>query len=102
MTRRAAKVDGNHAEIASALRAAGCSVQSLAAIGAGCPDLLVGTERVNVLLEIKDPTQSPSDRRFTPAQKRWHAEWRGTAHVVETIEQALFVVGQYRGKARAA
>lgn len=100
--RRAARTDGNQTAIASALLAAGCSVHSLAAVGDGLPDLLVGVERSNILLECKDPAQPPSKRRFTAAQKKWHAEWKGTAHVVETIEQALAVIEFYRGKRRAA
>lgn len=98
MSRRAAKVDANQTAIVDALRAVGCSVQSLAEVGAGCPDLLVGIANTNILLEIKDGSRSPSERRFTPAQKRWHTMWNGNAHLVETVEQALAVVGLYRGR----
>lgn len=101
MSRRAAKVDGNHAAIVDALRAVGCSVQSLAPVGEGCPDLLVGVDRANVLLEIKDGALPPSDRMFTPAQKRWHSEWCGTAHLAESVEQALAIVAHYRARKRA-
>lgn len=90
--RRAAKVDGNHIEIMQALQGCGYSVQSLASVGLGCPDLLVGRNGCNWLLEIKDPAQKPSDRELTKDQKRWHAMWRGQKAVVETVEQALAVV----------
>ena len=40
--RRAAKIDSNHAEIVAALRGIGAYVMSLASVGGGCPDLLVG------------------------------------------------------------
>lgn len=40
--RRAAKVDDNQGEIVAALQRAGCSVQSLAGVGRGFPDLAVG------------------------------------------------------------
>ena len=102
MARRAAKVDGNHAAIVSALRSAGYSVQSLAEVGDGCPDILVGVERTNVLMEIKDPSQSATDRRLNGRQKRWHAEWQGTAHLVETVDQALAVVDFYRSGRKSA
>lgn len=98
--RRAAKVDSNHADIVSALQAVGCSVQSLAAVGAGCVDLLVGVAGWNVLIEIKDGGRVPSERRFTPAQKAWHREWRGTAHVAESVGQALAIVAAYRSRGR--
>jgi hypothetical protein len=101
MSRRAARVDGNHGEIVAALEAAGATVQSLAEVGNGCPDLLVGFRGANVLIEIKDPTQAPNKRRFNSHQKTWHAEWKGRAHLVETVEQALLVVGTVK-QARAA
>ena len=40
--RQAAKVDDNQAAIVEALRSLGASVESLAAVGKGVPDLLVG------------------------------------------------------------
>lgn len=91
--RRAAKIDSNQPLIVAALEAAGATVTSLAAVGDGCPDLLVGYRKVNYLLEIKDPSQPLSKRRFNPRQKTWHREWRGMAHLVETVEQALAVIG---------
>ena len=48
--RRRPRVDANQAEIVAALRAAHCSVQSLASLGDGAPDLLVGHAGANVLL----------------------------------------------------
>ena len=94
--RRAAKVDGNQGVIASCFIDAGCSFQSLAEVGRGCPDAVVGVAGWNVLVEIKDPAQPACKRRFTPDQKRWHSAWRGRAHVVETVDQALLLVAQYR------
>lgn len=88
--RRAAKVDANQQEIVEALRAAGVSVQSLAKVGDGCPDLLCGVGGVNVLLELKDG--SP----FTPRQKAWHREWNGKAHVANNVTEALQIVGAAR------
>lgn len=98
--RRAAKVDENHGEIVSALVLAGYSVQSLAVVGDGCPDLLVGGGGWNVLIEVKDGRKDPSKRRFTPAQKSWHRDWRGTAHVAESVDQALAIMGAYRSRGR--
>jgi hypothetical protein len=63
--RRAARVDHNHAEIVRALRDVGATVESLAAIGSGCPDALVGFRGVNVLLEIKNPNVPKSDQQLT-------------------------------------
>jgi hypothetical protein len=82
--RRAAKIDANQAEIVAALRKAGYSVQSLAAIGKGCPDLLVGKRNRNFLLEIKD-----ADGKLTPQQWDWHFGWKGDVRVARTAEEAL-------------
>lgn len=91
--RRAAKTDANQGEIVAALRAAGCSVQGLAFAGKGVPDLLVGIDGVNVLMELKDGSLPPSARRLTPDQVTWHATWRGRVYVVKTIAEALAAVG---------
>lgn len=91
--RRAAKVDDNQREIVLALRAAGCSVLSLASIGRGAPDLLVGRGNANYALEVKDGKKSPSKRKLTPDEEAFHSGWRGHLVVVENVEDALKAVG---------
>lgn len=90
--RRAAKVDANQDAIVSALRAAGASVQSLAPIGKGCPDLLVGiggaTGEALFLMELKVERAQPNDK-----QLKWHADWKTQVHVVRTPDEALRVIG---------
>ena len=71
-----------------ALRAAGASVQTLAAVGRGVPDLLVGYLRTNHLLEVKGPKGS-----LTEDQVRWIDGWLGAVHVVRTVDEALRAVG---------
>lgn len=88
--RRRAKVDDNQKEVVQALRAAGCSVQSLATTGAGVPDLLVGYGGQNYLLEVKNPQ---GRNRLTPAQKEWHAKWRGQCAVVRSVQEAFSAIG---------
>jgi hypothetical protein len=85
--RRAAKVDDNHAEIVAILRCFGMSVQSLAATGKGCPDLLVGYRGRTHLVEVKDGSKSPSRRTLTPDQEAWQAAWRGSEVVL--LDSAL-------------
>ena len=87
--RRAAKVDANQGEIVKALRAHGATVQSLAAVGHGCPDLLVGYQGVTYLMEIKDGSLPPSRKRLTPDEAAWHASWKGLAAVIESVDEAL-------------
>lgn len=91
--RRAAKVDSNQQSIVAALRAIGATVQSIAPVGKGCPDLLVGFRGTNHLLEVKDGGKSPSKQTLTPDEARWHQEWRGAVVVVRSADEALKAVG---------
>lgn len=90
--RKTAKIDDNQKQIVDGLRKLGLSVQSLASIGNGCPDIVVGTDRKNFLFEIKDGSKPPSKRLLTDDEVKWHERWRGQVHVVETIEDVLNVI----------
>jgi hypothetical protein len=83
------RIDGNQAQIVRALRQVGASVQSLADVGDGCPDLLVGFRGVTMILEVKDGNASPSDQRLTEDQKRWHKAWAGQVCIVRSPEEAI-------------
>ena len=87
--RKHGRTDANQAAIVKALRKAGASVQSLASVGDGCPDLLIGYRYGNLLMEVKDPDQPPSKRKLTEGEELWHINWRGTVHIVESAETAL-------------
>ena len=90
LVRLAARIDDNQREIVSALRAVGCSVQSLAAVGQGVPDLLVYSPRRGLMLiEVKNGNLPPSRQKRTDAQLIWHAEWRGPVFVVASVDEAL-------------
>jgi Holliday junction resolvase len=91
--RRAARTDENQRAIVKALRKAGATVQSLAAVGDGVPDLLVGIGGKTFLIEVKNEKGT-----LTPDQIRWHGEWRGAKPVVVRTEvQALWAVGLLEG-----
>ena len=76
--RRAAKVDANHPAIVEALLSvSGVTVHSLAGIGCGCPDLLVGAKGKTFLVEVKDGSKPPSHRTLTDDQEKWIREWTG-------------------------
>lgn len=92
--RRAAKVDENQNEIVKALRAVGASVQTLAAVGHGVPDLLVGYQGKTILIEVKDGRKPPSERRLTEDQLKWHGAWTGgPVAIVTDVESAWRAVG---------
>jgi hypothetical protein len=88
---RAAKIDANQPEIVEALRSVGCTVQSLATIGKGCPDLLVAKQNTPPgmwLVEVKGPKGT-----LTPDQVDFLAAWNGPVHIVRTVDDALQLVG---------
>lgn len=91
---RWAKIDANQEAVVMALRAAGATVQSLAAVGKGVPDLLVGYQGQTLLMEVKDGNKSPSARLLTEDQLRWHGNWKGGAlAVVDGPDAALRMIG---------
>jgi len=90
--RRAAKVDDNQAKIVQALRDCGCSVQSLAAVGNGVPDLLVSRGGITFVMEVKDGKKPPSKRCLTPAQQEWVRNWQGIVHIVESVDDAIGIL----------
>lgn len=87
------RVDGNHAEIVRALRQVGCTVQILAGVGRGTPDLLVGFRSFNFLMELKDGHLAPSRKCLNEEEREWHAGWRGQVAIVESVTDALRVIG---------
>jgi hypothetical protein len=92
--RRAARVDANHAQIVSALRAAGAVVHSLAAVGNGMPDLLVAFRSKTILMEIKDGSKVKSAQKLTDAQAEFWRTWTGgPLSLVDGPEAALRALG---------
>ena len=93
MARRAARIDRNQVAVVEGLREAGATVMSLAMVGRGCPDLVCGVAGVNYLIELKNPEVKPSARRLSPDEAAFHGAWLGQVAVVETLEEALALVG---------
>jgi len=87
MPRRAAKVDANQPEIVAYLRAHGFSVEHLHMVGEGCPDIMVGRDEVNYLIEIKVPGEKLNER-----QVKWHGKWRGQKMTVWCVEDLEGIV----------
>lgn len=91
--RRAAKTDANQSDIVAGLRTIGASVQILAAVGDGCPDLLIGYRGTNYAVEIKDGRKPRSETKLTPDQVRWHTDWRGQSGIAYSLDDALMLIG---------
>ena len=87
--RRAARVDTNQGVIVDALVSTGWSVLSLAALGGGVHDLLIGRPGIAVLVEVKNGDNIPSKRKLTPEQVEFHATWKGPQDMCTSVAEAL-------------
>lgn len=61
--------------------------RSIAGVGNGCPDLLVGWRGRTYLLEVKT-----GNAKLTAAEEQWRDTWPGHYAVVRTPEDAVFAV----------
>jgi hypothetical protein len=100
---RARRVDANHAQLSEAFRALGCAVLDLSQLGRGVPDLLVGVPgrcpSVWVLVEVKDGSKSPSDRKLTEAEagvRRMCLADRLPWELAESFNDVKRIVDAYR------
>lgn len=91
-TRGTVKKDANHREIVAAFRKLGAGVIDLSPLGYGVPDLLVGTKRVNYLVEIKNPTTTYGRKGGNPLQIAWANGWPSRVYIVEDMDDVLALV----------
>jgi Holliday junction resolvase len=85
----AKRVDLNHQEVVKTLRSLGASVFDASRMGQGFPDLVVGYKQQTVLVEIKSSEQ----KRFTNAQLKFMAEWKGSAVVrINDVDGAIRLI----------
>ena len=83
--------DNNQKEIVAVFEKMGATVFLLDQVGGGCPDLLVGVNGVNLLVEVKN-----GKRTLTPDQYTFFETWRGQKIIVRTIEEAIMLVQTHR------
>lgn len=74
---RARKADGNQAALRSMWRAIGGSWLTISPEHGGEPDALVGWRGRDALVEVKDGSKPPSERKLRPNQVEWHRTWQG-------------------------
>jgi hypothetical protein len=91
---RAMRVDANQRDIIAAFAKMGASVEVIRSPKPGCPDLLVGFQGKNYLVEVKVPKTG----RLSDAQKLWRDNWKGSKPFVMTgIDDVLAFVGLVGG-----
>lgn len=91
--RKRGRIDANQTAMVKALRQLpNTKVAILSSLGGGICDLLVGRPGWNVLLEVKDGSKSPSERKLTEDEQKFYHSWPGPKAIVENIDQALAIV----------
>jgi hypothetical protein len=80
------RADGNQREIVKTFRMLGYTVAHTHTVGKGFPDIVVGRNQVNYLIEIKDGSLPPSRRKLTDDEQYWHDNWLGQVAVIESID----------------
>lgn len=84
------RADNNQAEIVRALRSVGVTVHITSQVGEGFPDLVCGYFGKNFLIEVKNPE---ARGKLRATQEIFRDKWKGNVHVVNSIQEALAVVG---------
>jgi hypothetical protein len=94
---RAAKVDGNQADIVKALRDIGVSVKITSELK-GFVDLVCGYRGTTTLIEVKDGSLPPSARKLTADEQKFHDAWAGQVAIANTPEEAQLIVIEHAKK----
>lgn len=81
------KVDSNQAQIIADLKKIGVSVLNLSRVGGGCPDILVGWQGKNILIEIKTAKGNLND-----SQIEFFKEWKGSKFVCKSINEIIEII----------
>ena len=85
---RAANVDKNQKSILKHFRFLGASVTHLHSVGGGVPDLLVGYNGVNYMVEVKT-----SKGKLNEKQVEYFNNWNGQVCVIRTNKEVEELLG---------
>ena len=91
--RRIARTDDNQQLIVKQLRQLGCSVAITSMIGKGFPDLVVGYQNKNYLIELKDGAKVKSKKGLTMDEAKFFTAWKGSVCKCETLDEICKVIG---------
>lgn len=91
------RVDQNHAAIVDTFRRLGWSVQSLAAVGKGCPDLLVAKRGHTLVVEVKT-----AKGKLNAEQRAWVDGWQAAVFILQSPDDVVRLDRYGDGLARRA
>lgn len=70
----------------------GCSILHTHQLGKGAPDIIIGYNGKNYLIEIKDGTKSISQQKLTKDELQFKSNWKGSYFVCNSYEQIKAVL----------
>jgi len=91
---RAKRTDQNQIEIVKVMRDMGASVWVTSHVGNGAPDFVAGIRGVNLLVEVKLGEKSPSRRKLTPFEEKFHLSWKGQICIIESVDDAIALINR--------
>jgi Holliday junction resolvase len=83
------RIDDNQKEVVSQLRKLGVSVAITSMLGKGFPDLVLGHQNKNYLIELKDGSKTKSRKTLTEDEEKFFNDWRGSVCKCENIDEIL-------------
>lgn len=85
----AKRTDSNQTEIVKLFRNLGCTVQILSDVGRGCPDLVIGMQGKNFLVEVKDGKKCLSAQKLTEHEQKFFDTWKGQVCIISSQDDLL-------------
>jgi len=87
------RIDDNQKEVVSQLRKLGVSVAITSMLGKGFPDLVLGHQNKNFLIELKDGSKTKSRKTLTEDEAKFFNDWRGQVDKCESLDDICRIIG---------
>ena len=88
-----ARTDDNQKLIVDQLRKLGVSVAITSMMGKGFPDLVLGYQNKNFLIELKDGAKPKSQKGLTMDEAKFFTAWKGQVDKCESLEEVCKIIG---------
>jgi hypothetical protein len=87
------RTDDNQKLIVEQLRKLGVSVAVTSMMGKGFPDLVLGYQNKNFLIELKDGAKPKSQKGLTMDEAKFFTAWKGQCDKCESLDEICKVIG---------
>lgn len=91
-------VDSNHKDVVKELRKLGAVVTSVTCVKEFC-DIVACFNGSVILIEVKDGSKPPSQRRLTEREQKYHDKLEKVGcvvHIVNNLEEVNYLIDEYR------